>query len=388
MDLYRCYDVWIWKSRSTRICDTVSWFPTKDTMPLATSTDLILAGIQDILHALQHLSSSSPLAPLTDSHVAALRQLTTVLTNIVAPTELTTPEPAGAPISPLSVVLPPAPAPARPPNRQSSLRVPTSAPDPTPRTLRFAPLPSPHSTTTFATSTGPTGRRRRKSKRKQQPTPIPFKTVHPTKLRRLQAAKTKITPPTPAPALRATPKHHYGTRANKSSRPLQHVAATVKTLFSTTNPESPTYCHAALHGNAFNPDTGKLAEFLELSKCSQGTLWQQSNADEIGCLAQGHGTIKGTNTIFFIDPRQIPKGRRKVTYLRVVCAHRPEKETPSEYAGLSAATASSTQAMSALKPLASSTPSSCSTASYIYPQRPIHDWRPQGLLPRDADGTI
>jgi hypothetical protein len=121
--------------------------------------------------------------------------------------------------------------------------------------------------------------------------------------------------------------HQHGTRANSKTQPLQHVAATAKALFSTTDPESPTFCHAALHGNAFNPDTGKLAEFLELSKCSEGALWQQSNADEIGRLAQGHGAIKGTNTIFFIDRSKIPKGR-KVTYLRVVCAFRPEKDNP------------------------------------------------------------
>jgi hypothetical protein len=28
--------------------------------------------------------------------------------------------------------------------------------------------------------------------------------------------------------------------------------------------------HFALHGNAFNPDTGQLAEYSELSKCSEG----------------------------------------------------------------------------------------------------------------------
>jgi hypothetical protein len=66
---------------------------------------------------------------------------------------------------------------------------------------------------------------------------------------------------------------------------------------------------------------------LELSKCSEGALWQQSNAEEIGRLAQGHGNVKGTKAIFFIDPSKIPKGR-KVTYLRVVSAYRPEKANP------------------------------------------------------------
>jgi len=29
----------------------------------------------------------------------------------------------------------------------------------------------------------------------------------------------------------------------------------------------------ALHGNAFNPDTGELAEYKELSHSSDGDLW-------------------------------------------------------------------------------------------------------------------
>lgn len=83
----------------------------------------------------------------------------------------------------------------------------------------------------------------------------------------------------------------------------------------------------ALHGNAFDPDTGQLAEYTELSKSSEGELWQASNAAEIGRLAQGFGTQKGTNTMFFIPHTALPKGR-KPTYLRVVAAFRPEKDNP------------------------------------------------------------
>jgi len=77
---------------------------------------------------------------------------------------------------------------------------------------------------------------------------------------------------------------------------------------------------AALHGNAFNPDTGELAEYKELSKSSDGLLWQASNATEIHRLAQGHGNTPGTNTMFFIPVSAIPR-HKKATYLRIVCAH-------------------------------------------------------------------
>jgi hypothetical protein len=85
--------------------------------------------------------------------------------------------------------------------------------------------------------------------------------------------------------------------------------------------------HFAFHGNAVNPDTGAIAKYVELSKCSEGHHWRQSNTDEIGRLAQGYGDIKGTNTMFFIPFSEIPENKIS-TYLRVVSAYRPEKENP------------------------------------------------------------
>jgi hypothetical protein len=36
----------------------------------------------------------------------------------------------------------------------------------------------------------------------------------------------------------------------------------------------------------------------------------------------------GTNTLFFIDKKDIPKNK-KPTYVRVVCANRPKKTNPT-----------------------------------------------------------
>ncbi|MBV5280410.1 MAG: hypothetical protein J0651_03970, partial [Actinobacteria bacterium] len=49
--------------------------------------------------------------------------------------------------------------------------------------------------------------------------------------------------------------------------------------------------------------------------------------EEIGRLFQGYKIIKGTNTCYWIRKNDIPRGKR-ATYLRIVCAHRPEKENP------------------------------------------------------------
>ena len=69
LESYQCYNIWIWDTQHECICDTVSWFPTKFTMPLASSTDLVIAGLHNIVHTLNHPSTNSPLAPSTDSQV-------------------------------------------------------------------------------------------------------------------------------------------------------------------------------------------------------------------------------------------------------------------------------------------------------------------------------
>jgi hypothetical protein len=99
-------------------------------------------------------------------------------------------------------------------------------------------------------------------------------------------------------------------------------------LEATTTAEDE-FPHWALHGHAINPDTGLIAEHAELLKCSDGHHWHASTADEFGRLMQGHGPNMptGTETMKFIHPSKIPRGK-KPTYLRVVCAYRPEKENP------------------------------------------------------------
>ena len=53
MESYRCHRVCIPKTRGTRIVDTVTWLPHKFTLPVATTTDLINASLQDLAQALQ-----------------------------------------------------------------------------------------------------------------------------------------------------------------------------------------------------------------------------------------------------------------------------------------------------------------------------------------------
>jgi hypothetical protein len=52
LESYHCYRVWIWETQMERVCDTLTWFPTKVKLPTVTNSDLILTGIQDIINAL------------------------------------------------------------------------------------------------------------------------------------------------------------------------------------------------------------------------------------------------------------------------------------------------------------------------------------------------
>ena len=69
LESYGCFKVWIWDTRNERVCDTLEWFPSTVTLPLASSINLIIAAANNLVHALNHLSAGSSLAPLADSEV-------------------------------------------------------------------------------------------------------------------------------------------------------------------------------------------------------------------------------------------------------------------------------------------------------------------------------
>jgi len=287
MDSYRCYRIWLWDSRAARICDTITWFPTKLVMPLATTADLVLAGITDIQQALLNPPPGFHLPP---NHVAALKQLTEVLTSGTTP-DLEAPS-QPEPIAPLRV------GDHHPTNSSIEetappLRVDTSTPlVPAPTKVHFAPSPSETMQPTFTNSTGIQGQQRRRAQRKRRPLSSSA-TIHPKR-------HTRQNPVPPS-------NHKYATRSKSKAEPA-----------------APAF---ALLGSAVNPDTGIIAEYKELSQCSEGPLWQASNAEEIGRLTQGFGEQQGTNTMFFIPYTSIPRDK-KPTYLRVVSAFRPEKANP------------------------------------------------------------
>ncbi len=273
LESYRCFRVWIWDTKTERITDTLEWFPEHVTMPTASASDLLLASLRDVTQALRTASVTSPLPVTADSHVAELKTLVDALSGA----------PSAVPVSlspPRSLPSMPMPAPIR----KSVTFAPDVPVDPAALPRHFRSVDTPFTAVT-----------RRRPRRK---------------------AKTK----THHNHHRA-PQHQHGTRANKTVE----LAATA-TLLSPPNADS-AFLHHALHGNALNPDTGKVAEYPELSRSSDGPQWVNGNDEEVHRLAQGFGHIPGSNTIHFISIKDIPKGMR-AAYVRVVCAYRPEKENP------------------------------------------------------------
>jgi hypothetical protein len=137
--------------------------------------------------------------------------------------------------------------------------------------------------------------------------------------------KRKKSVPLPMPA-RPRPTHNHGMRANTI---MHHAAAATSAKALIALEGLLTHNHFALYGNAFNPDSGQIAEYQELRNCSEGPFWQASCAKGFGRLLQGHGKHMptGTETMFFIRRDQIPK-HKKPTYMRIVAAYRPKKSTP------------------------------------------------------------
>ena len=75
MEHYRCYKVYINKTRSERTVDTVEFFPTQFTMPRLSSADAAMRAANDLIAALRNPHPSAPFPHLGDQRLDALAQL-------------------------------------------------------------------------------------------------------------------------------------------------------------------------------------------------------------------------------------------------------------------------------------------------------------------------
>ena len=76
-----------------------------------------------------------------------------------------------------------------------------------------------------------------------------------------------------------------------------------------------------------NPFTGNMMEYRHLiADPATREVWEKSSANEFGRLTKGlKRGIQGTETMKFIQKHEVPYNK-KVTYARLVCYHKPQKE--------------------------------------------------------------
>ena len=325
---YRCYRVYCPATNSSRIANTVDWFPHNLKMPTATSTDILIATAKDLTSALRQ-TEHNPLVPPPDTHTRkALQTLTDIFSNKISPSQNT-----DVPLPRVrfaeSTKLPSQPANANLP------RVPNITPQ-APATLPRVPSAQPVMTTENFFDLTSTNRRKRRQKNRAA-----NKTKAETELPKTPTApKAKvptfpIVPPPAPPAQRQssriprpTKKYdfeiNFATTTVKLPPKLQHILDN-----EITRASDPTI-HPLMKLNAvLNAETGKLEEYRTLLKGVDKILWERGCSKEVARLAQGRkdGSVKGTETLHFIDADQLPAGKIP-TYLRICANHRPQKEDP------------------------------------------------------------
>ena len=86
MEAYQCYKVYTNDTRAIITSNQVQWFPTKVKMPAPSTEDIIIAKLNDIVHALRHPAESAP--KLSDNIQTAekLEAIPKTLQNITKPT--------------------------------------------------------------------------------------------------------------------------------------------------------------------------------------------------------------------------------------------------------------------------------------------------------------
>jgi hypothetical protein len=79
LEHYRCYTVYITKTRSNRIVEKVEFFPEKFTLPFPSSHDLATQAAADLTHALLHSQPAGPFCQVGNEQTIALKRLASIV---------------------------------------------------------------------------------------------------------------------------------------------------------------------------------------------------------------------------------------------------------------------------------------------------------------------
>ena len=263
---YRCYRVYIPKTRAERTAKTVKFFPHQCPVLKTSSRDAAVQASHELTHVLLHPAPATPFAKIGDNQMDAIQHLATIFDRAV-PTPLSTPASSPrVPIVSLTASIPPPP---------------TMAPAPVPRVT-----PGPPPGVFFPAPTVP-----------------------------------HLIEPNPDEVVDAKIPPHYHLR---SQRPLPPLTERIPHHISAVLPTEPTYPHAlpgtnsryvtATHlllaveaactasaANSVTDEvTGKSLDYRHLLYGPKKYVWTRSLANGLGRLAQGFGTRmpNGNNIVF------------------------------------------------------------------------------------------
>jgi hypothetical protein len=285
LERYRCYTVYITKTRGERAVEKFDFFPDNFRLPFPSTQDLATKAAAELTHALLHPQPAGPLCQFGDEQTLALKCLADIF--------------EGATRQKSNIVIPHTErveniAPLRVQNTVSPPRVENT----TAQQIPTQPTISSHSTPNY---------------HRRQHTPH----------------RSAVSPPTPHVMVRCSSGQQY----NLSQDIIAETSNQANHCFSISKNPKPKNS-TKLNGNnqiiilpemenaAICPETGKSPKHQELiTKLRYKIKWMRSTANEINRLYN-------TNTIRLIRRSNIPKGR-KVTYGSFVVDikdHKEEKE--------------------------------------------------------------
>jgi hypothetical protein len=285
LEHYRCYTVYITKTRGERVVETVDFPPDNFKLPFPSAQDLATKSAAELTHSLLHPQPAGPFCKVGDEQTLALKHLVDIF--------------EGATRQKSRVVIPPTErvenvAPPRVQNTVSPPRVETKTAQqrPTQQTISSHLTPNSH--------------------RKQHP-----------------PHRGAVTPPTPHIMVRRSPGQQY----NLTQEMIAGTINQANHCFSISTNPKPKNTVKVNHNNqiiilpemanaVICPETGKSLNHQELiTELRYKIKWMRSTSNEINRLYN-------TNTIRFIRRSNIPKGRT-VTYGSFVVDikdHKEEKE--------------------------------------------------------------
>ena len=362
-DHYRCYDIYMPKTKAVIQSDTVEFFPHNSKMPFRSSAENATVAATELINALQNPTPAAPFAHIGDKQIEALQQLATIFKQatsrplpvhehpVLAPRVKKSPQSATKTHPRTVPRMASGPQSAKLP--QSTIKTyPTALPrveiikqsteNPHSATQQIAPVP-----------------RVETRKVSFQPIPAIIPTVHlPTPTHPAATPQPHLIPPDTDTTSPSSFKSHLNPSKERTRRLQQHerrsryefrqkqestISQNIiqpdahRYPFRHKRRNQPTimrekYALAAAYishneaNSVTNPITGDLQEFRHLIIGPDREIWLRSLANEFGRLAQGVGNrIEGTNTIHFILKSEVPFGTNKVTYPRIVCDIRPNK---------------------------------------------------------------